>query len=71
MHTESVSLQEYIDCLPSLQTFRWTGEVTEMVGMLIESRGPAAAVGNFCEIASADGRRIRTQVAGFRDGRVI
>lgn len=71
MNTESISLREYIDWLPSAQTFRWGGEVTQMVGMLIESRGPAAAVGNFCEILSAEGRRIRTQVVGFRNGRVL
>ena len=50
---------------------RWTGTVTEMVGLLVESRGPAAAVGDFCEIVTAKRRPIRTQVIGFRDGRVL
>ena len=45
--------------------------MTDVVGMLIESRGPAVALGDFCEIESASGRSIRTQVAGFRDGRVL
>jgi FliI/YscN family ATPase len=42
-----------------------------MVGLLVESRGPAAAVGDFCEIRTRGGRTIRTQVIGFRDGRVL
>jgi FliI/YscN family ATPase len=42
-----------------------------VVGLLVESRGPAAAIGDFCEIATAGGRRIRTQVIGFRNGRVL
>ena len=45
--------------------------MTEVVGLLVESRGPAVAIGDFCEIRAANGRRIRTQVIGFRDGRVL
>jgi FliI/YscN family ATPase len=57
--------------LERLETCRWTGTVTELVGLLIESEGPAAAIGDFCEIPCSDGRRIRTQVVGFRNGRVL
>lgn len=39
--------------------------------MLIASRGPAVAVGDFCEVLLSSGRRIRSQVIGFRDGRVL
>ncbi len=49
----------------------WTGEVTELVGLLVESRGPAVAIGDFCEIQTSGGRIIRTQVIGFRNGRVL
>ena len=41
------------------------------MGLLVESNGPAAAVGDFCEISTQSGRVIRTQVIGFRDGRVL
>jgi FliI/YscN family ATPase len=70
-------MNERIDLTPYFQTLQrsprglWTGEVAEMVGLLIESRGPAAAVGDFCEIQTRSGRAIRTQVIGFRDGRVL
>jgi FliI/YscN family ATPase len=49
----------------------WRGHVTELTGLLIESNGPAAAVGDFCEIETFSGRTIRTQVIGFRNGRVL
>ena len=42
----------------------------ELVGLLVESNGPAAAIGDFCEMTRS-GRVIRTQVIGFRDGRVL
>src|SRR5579863_9368934 len=49
----------------------WTGEVVELIGMLVASRGPSAAVGDFCEIMTSSGRRVRTQVIGFRNGNVL
>ncbi|MGC8884700.1 MAG: FliI/YscN family ATPase [Bryobacteraceae bacterium] len=48
-----------------------TGRVVRTAGLLIESRGPAAGVGDFCEICTRSGTRIRTQVIGFRDGLIL
>lgn len=50
---------------------QWMGQVTEVVGLLIKSRGPNAAIGDFCEVLTSGGRRIRTQVIGFRNGAVL
>lgn len=69
--TERLDLTPHLDFVNRAETFEWTGTVLEMVGLLIESAGPAAAVGDFCDIICADGRRIRTQVIGFRNGRVL
>ncbi len=61
----------YIDRIERLQGYRWTGRVTELVGLLIESAGPAAAMGDFCEVLTSNGRQIRCQVIGFRNGRLL
>jgi flagellum-specific ATP synthase len=66
-----ISLAPYFDELERIPPFRWTGQVTEVVGLLIESRGPSAAIGDFCEVLTSGGRSIRTQVIGFRNGRVL
>jgi flagellum-specific ATP synthase len=66
-----MNLTPYHQKLARIETCRWTGTVTEVVGLLVESNGPAVGVGDFCEIATHDGRLIRTQVIGFRDGRVL
>jgi flagellum-specific ATP synthase len=66
-----MKLVRYLEKLDRIETCRWTGTVTELVGLLVESNGPAAAVGDFCEIGTQDGRLIRTQVIGFRDERVL
>ena len=69
--TQPISLEPYIAELDRVSPFRWTGQVTEVVGLLIESRGPSVAIGDFCEVATAGGRSVRAQVIGFRDGRVL
>jgi len=69
--TEGLSFSPYFAELDRVSPFRWTGQVTEVVGLLIESRGPHVAIGDFCEVRTAGGRLIRTQVIGFRDGRVL
>ena len=66
-----IKLAAYYEKLARIETCRWTGTVTELVGLLVESNGPAAAIGDFCEINTQDGRSIRTQVIGFREGRVL
>src|SRR5215210_80028 len=66
-----MDLTPYLAWVESAEPVQWTGEVTDVVGMLIESRGPAVALGDFCEIRTSSGRSIRSQVAGFRDGRVL
>jgi len=66
-----LDLHRYIDHVARLDPLRFTGEVVELRGLLIESTGPAAAIGDFCEILSAAGRTIRVQVVGFRDGRIL
>jgi flagellum-specific ATP synthase len=68
---EKVALAPYMVDLDQMDLLLWSGQVTATVGLLIESQGPAAAIGDFCEIQSANGRNIRTQVIGFRNGRVL
>ena len=69
--TERISLTPYLADQDNAPPFRWTGQVTEVIGLLVESRGPQVAIGDFCDVFAANGRRIRTQVIGFRNGRVL
>jgi FliI/YscN family ATPase len=64
-------LDRYFGRLRTMETWRWSGQVTKLVGLLVESQGPSAAVGDFLEVTTAGGRTVRTQVIGFRDGRVL
>jgi FliI/YscN family ATPase len=66
-----LNFDAYFDLLDRANPMVFAGQVTEMIGLLLESRGPAAAVGDVCEIQASNGRRIRAQVIGFRNGKVL
>jgi flagellum-specific ATP synthase len=68
---EPLDFSTYFKTIQQAPGGLWRGYVTEVTGLLIESSGPAVAVGDFCEIQTFDGRTIRTQVIGFRNGRVL
>jgi FliI/YscN family ATPase len=68
---QTLDLSPYIAQVRDAELLPWTGEVAEVVGILVASKGPAVAVGDFCEVATSSGRRIRTQVIGFRNGHVL
>jgi flagellum-specific ATP synthase len=64
-------LDRFIERVETIETWRWGGAVTQLIGLLVESQGPSAAIGDFLEIATSTGRIIRAQVIGFREGRVL
>jgi FliI/YscN family ATPase len=66
-----LKLDRYFQYLERADPMLLTGKVSEMVGLLIESEGPPTAVGDFCEIAASNGRHVRAQVIGFRNGKVL
>jgi FliI/YscN family ATPase len=67
----ALDLSHFSAALDRIDPICMAGEVVELVGLLVESRGPSAAIGDFCEIRTRAGRTIRTQVVGFRNGRVL
>lgn len=69
--TDRRYLGHFHEALRHVEAVRATGIVEQVVGLLIESKGPPAGVGDFCEIRSREGQLIRTQVIGFRDGRIL
>jgi len=66
-----IDFNAYITQVRNTELLPWTGEVVELVGLLVASRGPAVAIGDCCEVLTSSARRIRMQVVGFRDGHVL
>src|SRR6185437_4931090 len=69
--SQPIDFEPYFRSLVRSKALLAGGVVTQVVGLLIESKGPAAAIGDFCEIRTAAGRPIRVQVIGFRNGHVL
>ncbi len=66
-----LDLRPWAAAVERADPIRASGEVVELVGLLVESRGPAASIGDFCEVRTRAGGAVRTQVVGFRNGRVL
>ena len=63
-----MSLSSYIAAAETANPIPLIGHVVRSVGLLVESRGPRAQVGELCELQQASGRRLALEVVGFRDG---
>lgn len=69
---QTLSLKRYRTTVSRLDTVRMNGRVAQVVGVLVESRGPACGVGEICEIHS--GRTsppMLAEVVGFRESRTL
>ena len=67
--TDGHSLAGYIERAKRVQTLPIMGRVVRTVGLLVESKGPRARVGELCELCSrSGGANLPLEVVGFRDG---
>lgn len=53
--------------LKTLETMRLIGRVTRSVGLIVESSGPPARLGDLCEVRSPGRPPMLAEVVGFRD----
>ncbi|MCL2441001.1 MAG: FliI/YscN family ATPase [Treponema sp.] len=65
---ENVIFEKYLSCTDRTDPIKCVGRVTKVQGLLIESRGPQAIIGEICRIIVPKGRgNIRAEVVGLRD----
>jgi flagellum-specific ATP synthase len=65
-------LAPYHQRLRAASTFRISGTVTEVTGLLVASRGPWLPVGGFCQLEPlGGGSPIPAEVVGFRDQQTL
>ncbi len=68
----SVDLERYYIALNALSPIGAIGRITKVIGLIIEAYGPASRVGSVCDIYHrGDKRKIRAEVLGFRDNKVL
>lgn len=52
--------------LADVDTLRQSGQVTRAVGLIVESTGPPARLGDLCEVQAPGGGAVLAEVVGFR-----
>jgi FliI/YscN family ATPase len=67
-----LSLDAYLAQVDGLEPAPISGRVVRVVGLIVESIGPRARIGELCELRGDDGAPpLPLEVVGFRDGRVL
>ncbi len=67
-----VAYDIFAERIRTLNTVKHFGKVTQVVGLVIESAGPAVSIGRLCTIENHDtGTKIKAEVVGFRDDRIL
>lgn len=73
MIKNDINLQKLRNAINECNTIKLTGKVTQVVGLVIETQGPAVSVGELCYITSKikNVPPIPAEVVGFREGFVM
>jgi flagellum-specific ATP synthase len=67
-----VAYDMYADRIARANTVKHFGKVTQVVGLVIESAGPAVSIGRLCTIENREsGDTVKAEVVGFRDNRIL
>ena len=69
---DKLNLDKFHNTLDSMSSLRHVGEVTQIIGLIIESNGPPSSIGDLCHIhTSKNTPPLWTEVVGFRDEIVL
>ena len=71
MTAQQFSLDRYLRRAEQAELLPLAGRVVRTVGLVVESNGPRAGVGQICELRSREGRRMMVEVVGFRDDHLL
>lgn len=64
--------QKYYDILRGIDPIRVNGKVTQVIGLMVESEGPDAGIGDLCYIYPPRSKEpLLAEVVGFRNNRVL
>lgn len=71
MQLPARKVTDYTDKLYGVRLYRVNGRIEKVIGLTIESRGPATRIGDVCMIRDQSGVPIVSEVVGFRNDLVL
>ncbi|PID27762.1 MAG: EscN/YscN/HrcN family type III secretion system ATPase [Candidatus Cloacimonadota bacterium] len=66
-----ISLAKYNEIIDQLNPIRQNGTVNQIIGLIAESQGPVASIGDICYIHSNDGQKHEAEVVGFKGDKTL
>lgn len=67
-----VDIKKYIEAVKDKRLVKYTGNITKVTGLTIESNGPMASIGELCYIYPHDENKpIMAEVVGFREDKIL
>jgi flagellum-specific ATP synthase len=58
--------------LKNKSTLQMVGRITKVIGLVLESEGPKASIGEVCSIRDRIGNELsKAEIVGFKDGRIL
>jgi len=69
-YTAEFNFTKYLENVIEAETILYTGKVTAVRGLEVESEGPRAVIGEMCTIKLRDGTPIQAEVVGLQDKKV-
>ena len=68
----AINLEKYFDKLNHSSAVLSVGRVTNVTGLVVESKGPVAKIGTVCDIfTKGDQKKVGAEVLGFKDSKVM
>lgn len=61
----------YLNELKLIRPYKMMGQVDKVIGLVIESSGPTASIGEMCYVTARTGKSIRAEVVGFKGNKVL
>lgn len=68
---KAISFEKEIEQVKKWAWPRYSGKVTHVIGMLIESIGPEAYLGEICIVYGRHGEKVPCQVVGFKEQKTL
>ncbi|HEY8361557.1 MAG TPA: flagellar protein export ATPase FliI [Tissierellaceae bacterium] len=70
--TETIDLKKYIYAVSEKRFIKYTGKITKVTGLTIESNGPMATIGELCYIYPHKSNiPVLSEVVGFKDDKIL
>lgn len=66
-----MNLDTYVESIENSDLYKRFGKIQRVVGLMIESKGPAVSIGNVCYIHTSSKTKIYAEVVGFHDENVL